>query len=147
MQYRHSSWIDQNIHVIVGQLSLRQKLKIIVKLFLQQVPAAMYFAVVGISWQRLVWEFPQYSLPLSSHSTVFWFCLNWLAKEYAPNETRRRMENTKKFRSWEFWGIIVQWAPDGLAWWSLACTLVPMPRPLSLSLSLGRPHTEASHSW
>ena len=39
----------------------------------------------------------------------------------------------------------MQWAPDGLAWWSLACALVPtlIPRlpSLSLSLSLSAHHT------
>ena len=94
--------------------------------------------MVGPSWQRLIWDLLQYSPVLSLYRTAVLLDIRrWVKKVTQKDSTNNWLKNVEV--------DIMQWAPDGLAWWSLACALVPtlIPRlpSLSLSLSLSAHHT------
>ena len=88
-----------------------------------------------------IWDLLQYNSPLSFHRTG----LSWSAEKYTGWSIRK--ESLKKFRLWEF--EIMQRAPDGLAWWSLACAVPSFHSPMPCrgrSLSLSRPTTHWGQS-
>ena len=101
------------------------------------------FAVVGPSWQRLIYEISGNIILLCPFTEPVSAGLPRRTQDEAPG----RMESLKKFRLWEF--EIMQRAPDGLAWWSLACAVPSFHSPMPCrgrSLSLSRPTTHWGQS-